>query len=129
MEFDNKWSFVTILRGNHLHLTFNISSDGKFVFKEQKASLVLGWLPQELLGSSVYEYFYPDDILGLADTHRQTLTHQRTHNTQPHRFRSKEGSFVRMEKVWRTFKKPWTKEVVYITSNNSLVLSEAGLVE
>ena len=126
---NNKWSFVTILRGNHLHLTFTISSDGKFVFKEQKASLVLGWLPQELLGSSVYEYFYPDDILGLADTHRQTLTHQRTHNTQPYRFRTKEGSFVKMENVWRTFKNPWTKEVVYITSNNSLVLSEAGLVE
>ena len=34
-----------------------------------------------------------------------------------------------MENVWCTLKNPWTKEVVYITSNNSLVLSEAGLVE
>ena len=51
------------------------------MFKERKASLVLGSLPQELLGSSVYEYFYPNDIPGLADTHCQTLKHQRTHNT------------------------------------------------
>ena len=40
-------------------------------------------MPQELLGSSLCEYFHPVDIRGLADTHRQTLTHQRMNNTQP----------------------------------------------
>ena len=36
---------------------------------------------------------------------------------------------MRMENVCRTSKNPWTKHVVYIISNNSLMLLEAGLVE
>ena len=31
--------------------------------------------------------------------------------------------------MWRTFKNPWTKDVRYIISKNSLVLSETGLAE
>lgn len=105
------------------------TSDGKFVFIDQRASLLLGWLPQELLGSSMYEYFHQDDIPFLAETHRSTLQSSESCNTQVYRFRTKEGSFVRLQSVWWTFKNPWTKDIEYIISKNSVVTSEAGLVE
>ncbi|XP_027225242.1 protein cycle isoform X5 [Penaeus vannamei] len=105
------------------------TNDGKFVFIDQKASLLLGWLPQELLGSSMYEYFHQDDIPFLAETHRATLQSTESCSTQVYRFRTKEGSFVRLQSSWRTFKNPWTKEIEYIISKNSVVTSEAGLVE
>lgn len=42
--------------------------DSSFHFR---ATAILAYLPQELLGTSFYEYFHQDDIGHLAECHRQ----------------------------------------------------------
>ena len=38
-----------------------------------RATLVLGFLPQELLGTSMYEYYHHDDIVHIAESHKAAL--------------------------------------------------------
>ncbi|XP_043478053.1 aryl hydrocarbon receptor nuclear translocator-like protein 1 isoform X2 [Leptopilina heterotoma] len=103
--------------------------DGKFIFVDQRVTLVLGYLPQELLGTSMYEYYHHDDIPFLAESHKTVLQSQERISTQIYRFRSKEASFVRLQSEWKSFKNPWTKEIEYIIAKNSAVYFDTRQVE
>ncbi|MEE6498891.1 hypothetical protein FKM82_003247 [Ascaphus truei] len=95
--------------------------DGKFVFVDQRATAILGYLPQELLGTSCYEYFHHDDINHLAECHKQVLQTREKITTNCFKFKIKDGSFIALKSRWFSFMNPWTKEVEYIVSTNTVV--------
>ncbi|PNI79218.1 ARNTL isoform 1, partial [Pan troglodytes] len=88
-----------------------------------RATAILAYLPQELLGTSCYEYFHQDDIGHLAECHRQVLQTREKITTNCYKFKIKDGSFITLRSRWFSFMNPWTKEVEYIVSTNTVVLS------
>ncbi|XP_053974744.1 basic helix-loop-helix ARNT-like protein 1 isoform X1 [Hylaeus volcanicus] len=94
--------------------------DGKFLFVDQRATLVLGFLPQELLGTSMYEYYHHDDIPHLAESHKAALQATECVTTQIYRFRTKGSSFVNLQSEWKSFRNPWTKDIEYLIAKNSV---------
>ncbi|GAA6227764.1 aryl hydrocarbon receptor nuclear translocator-like protein 2 [Lates japonicus] len=90
--------------------------DGKFTFVDQQATTVIGYLPQEVLGTSCYEYFHQDDLQHLAEKHRQVLRSKEKIETQCYKFKTKYGSYVSLQSQWFSFTNPWTKEVEFIVS-------------
>ncbi|KAK9399419.1 aryl hydrocarbon receptor nuclear translocator-like 2 [Crotalus adamanteus] len=102
--------------------------DGKFVFVDQRATAILGYLPQELLGTSCYEYFHQDDHNHLTEKHKTVLQSKEKIFTNFYKFKAKNGSFVTLKSQWFSFINPWTKELEYIVSINTVVLgyNESG---
>ncbi|XP_053675151.1 protein cycle [Anopheles nili] len=100
--------------------------DGKFLFVDQRATLVLGFLPQELLGTSMYEYYHHEDIPALAESHKAALQGTQCVTTSVYRLRTKETGFVRLQSEWKSFRNPWTKEIEYLIAKNNVILSELG---
>ncbi|XP_076010319.1 basic helix-loop-helix ARNT-like protein 2 isoform X2 [Genypterus blacodes] len=95
--------------------------DGKFTFVDQQATTIIGYLPQEVLGTSCYEYFHQDDLHHLAEKHRQVIRSKEKMETQCYKFKTKYGSYVSLQSQWFSFTNPWTKEVEFIVSSNRVI--------
>lgn len=83
---------------------------------------MLGFLPQELLGASMYEYYHTEDVSAMAESHKEVLRTTFKVTTAPYRFRTKEKGFVRLQSEWKSFKNPWTKEIDFLTAKNSVIM-------
>ncbi|XP_054609181.1 basic helix-loop-helix ARNT-like protein 2 isoform X1 [Dunckerocampus dactyliophorus] len=95
--------------------------EGKFTFIEQQATTLIGYLPQEILGTSCYEYFHQDDLQQMAEKHRQVLHSKEKIDTKCYKFKTKYGSYISLQSQWFSFTNPWTKEVEFIVSLNRVV--------
>lgn len=108
----------------NIQFTSRHAMDGKFFFVDQRATLVLGFLPQELLGTSMYEYFNHKDIAALAESHKVALQSTEKVTTPVYGLRSKHNGFVNVQSEWKSFKNPWTKDVEFLIAKNNVILSD-----
>nr|AQZ26709.1 cycle protein [Mythimna separata]AVE16219.1 CYCLE [Mythimna separata] len=95
--------------------------DGKFLFVDQRVTLALGFLPQELLGTSLYEYVAGPELGAVARAHKAALLSREPLRTPPYTFRRKDGSLARLHTHFKPFKNPWTKDVECLVANNTVV--------
>lgn len=108
----------------NIQFTSRHAMDGKFLFVDQRATLVLGFLPQELLGTSMYEYFNHKDIAALAESHKVALQSLENVTTPVYGLRTKNSGFINVQSEWKSFKNPWTKDVEFLIAKNNVILSD-----
>lgn len=69
-----------------------------------RVTLALGFLPQELLGTSLYEYVSGPELGAVARTHKAALLRRDPLATPPYSFRKKDGELVRIQTHFKPFK-------------------------
>ncbi|XP_045510443.1 protein cycle isoform X1 [Colias croceus] len=95
--------------------------DGKFLFVDQRVTMALGFLPQELLGTSLYEYVWAGELGAVARTHKAALLRRSPARSPPYCFRRKDGLYARLATHFKPFRNPWTKDVESLVANNTVV--------
>jgi aryl hydrocarbon receptor nuclear translocator-like protein 1 len=128
----------------NFQFTSRHAMDGKYSFVDQRATLVLGFLPQELLGTNMYEYFKPKDIASLAESHKginntlfslissilirlstpDALQSNHSVTTPIYGLRTKHNGFISVQSEWKSFRNPWTKEMEFLIAKNNVIFSD-----
>lgn len=90
--------------------------------------MALGYLPQEMMGTSLYEYIDSDEIDGVTRTHKTALLRSEASLTSPYTIKKKDGTKTLVMSHFKPFKNPWTKDMECLVADN-VVLNESVLSE
>ncbi|XP_030044554.1 period circadian protein homolog 3 [Microcaecilia unicolor] len=93
-----------------------------FLDADDRAVPLLGYLPQDLIGSSVLTYLHPEDRLLMLAMHRKILKYagQPPFEHSPIRFCTQNGDYVVLDTSWSSFVNPWSRKVSFIIGRHKV---------
>ncbi|XP_066493044.1 period circadian protein homolog 3 isoform X2 [Tiliqua scincoides] len=93
-----------------------------FLEIDNRAVPLLGYLPQELIGTSILMHLHPDDRALMVAVHRKVLKFagQPPFEHSPIRFCTQNGDYVILDTSWSSFMNPWSRKVVFIIGRHKV---------
>ncbi|NWW48179.1 PER3 protein, partial [Pedionomus torquatus] len=93
-----------------------------FLEIDDRAVPLLGYLPQDLVGTSILMYLHPEDRPLMIAVHRKILKFagQPPFEHLPIRFCTQNGDYVILDTSWSSFVNPWSRKVVFIIGRHKV---------
>ncbi|NXW66374.1 PER3 protein, partial [Eurystomus gularis] len=93
-----------------------------FLDIDDRAVPLLGYLPQDLIGTSILMYLHPEDRSLMIAVHRKILKFagQPPFEHLPIRFCTQNGDYVILDTSWSSFVNPWSRKVVFIIGRHKV---------
>ncbi|XP_043852891.1 period circadian protein homolog 3 isoform X2 [Dromiciops gliroides] len=93
-----------------------------FLEVDERAVPLLGYLPQDLIGTSVLMYLHPEDRPLMYAVHQKILKYagQPPFEHSPVRFCTQNGDYVILDSSWSSFVNPWSRKVSFIIGRHKV---------
>ncbi|KAI4904845.1 hypothetical protein NFI96_018230 [Prochilodus magdalenae] len=93
-----------------------------FLEVDDRAVPLLGYLPQDLIGTSLLTCIHPEDRMLMLAMHRKILKYagQPPFEHSPIRFRCQNGDYVTLDTSWSSFVNPWSRKVAFIIGRHKV---------
>ncbi|KAM4651617.1 period circadian protein homolog 3 isoform 2-T2 [Discoglossus pictus] len=93
-----------------------------FLEVDDRAVPLLGYLPQDLVGTSVLTYLHPEDRPLMLAMHRKVLKYagQSPFEHSPIRFCTQNGDYITLDTSWSSFVNPWSRKVAFIIGRHKV---------
>ncbi|KAM9039132.1 period circadian protein homolog 3 [Sarcophilus harrisii] len=93
-----------------------------FLEVDERAVPLLGYLPQDLIGTSVLMYLHPEDRPLMFAVHQKILKYagQPPFEHSPIRFCTQNGDYVVLDSSWSSFVNPWSRKVSFIIGRHKV---------
>ncbi|KAJ8400265.1 hypothetical protein AAFF_G00399590 [Aldrovandia affinis] len=93
-----------------------------FLEVDDRAVPLLGYLAQDLVGTSVLTCLHPEDRTLMLAMHRKVLKYagQPPFEHSPIRFRCQNGDYVTLDTSWSSYINPWSRKVAFIIGRHKV---------
>ncbi|XP_065711078.1 period circadian protein homolog 3 isoform X2 [Patagioenas fasciata] len=93
-----------------------------FLEIDDRAVPLLGYLPQDLIGTSILMYLHPEDRPLMIAIHRKILKFagQSPFEHLPIRFCTQNGDYVILDTSWSSFVNPWSRKVAFVIGRHKV---------
>ncbi|XP_063157710.1 period circadian protein homolog 1 isoform X2 [Candoia aspera] len=88
---------------------------------DERAAPLLGYLPQDLVGTPVLFYLHPEDRPLMLAMHKKILQYAgQPFDHSPIRFCARNGEYVTIDTSWSSFVNPWSRKVSFIMGRHKV---------
>lgn len=94
-----------------------------FLEVDDRAVPLVGYLPQDLIGTSLLTCIHPDDRPLMLSMHRKVLKYagqSRPFEHSPVRLRCQNGDHITLDTSWSSFINPWNRKVAFIIGRHKV---------
>uniref|UniRef100_A0A3Q0QNK0 Period circadian clock 3 n=1 Tax=Amphilophus citrinellus TaxID=61819 RepID=A0A3Q0QNK0_AMPCI len=93
-----------------------------FLEVDDRAVPLLGYLPQDLIGTSLLTCIHPEDRPLMLSMHRKILKHagQPPFEHTPMRLQCQNGDYITLDTSWSSFINPWSRKVAFIIGRHKV---------
>jgi len=81
-------------------MLWRVTADGNFTYLSPSAKKMLGYEPQEMVGTDAFSYFHPEDVDRVRTKH-EAMSPDAPEFHDIHRYRRKDGTYIVFEAVGR----------------------------
>ncbi|KAM9184131.1 period circadian protein homolog 2 [Mergus octosetaceus] len=88
---------------------------------DERAVPLLGYLPQDLIGTPVLVHLHPNDRPLMLAIHKKILQYGgQPFDYSPLRFCTRNGDYITMDTSWSSFINPWSRKVSFIIGRHKV---------
>ncbi|XP_053895245.1 period circadian protein homolog 2 isoform X2 [Malaclemys terrapin pileata] len=88
---------------------------------DERAVPLLGYLPQDLIGTPVLSHLHPSDRPLMLAVHKKILQYGgQPFDYSPIRFCTRNGEYITMDTSWSSFINPWSRKVSFIIGRHKV---------
>uniref|UniRef100_H3A741 Period circadian protein homolog 2 n=1 Tax=Latimeria chalumnae TaxID=7897 RepID=H3A741_LATCH len=88
---------------------------------DERAVPLLGFLPQDLIGTPVLMYLHPSDRAKMLVIHKKVLQFAgQPFDYSPVRFCTHNGEYITIDTSWSSFVNPWSRKVSFIIGRHKI---------
>lgn len=84
-----------------------------------------GYLPQDLIGRSIMDFYHPEDMKLLRDVYLTVMNKSSTAGTsfcsKPYRFLIRNGNYITLETEWTSFVNPWSRKLEFVNGHHRVL--------
>lgn len=84
-----------------------------------------GYLPQDMIGRSIFDFFHPEDFGIIKDIYLKIVEIAKTAGASycgnPYRFQIQNGCYVTLDTEWACFLNPWSRQLEFIIGHHRVL--------
>nr|BAA28712.1 period protein [Chymomyza costata] len=104
--------------------TIRHTATGIISHVDNAAVSALGYLPQDLIGRSILDFYHAEDLFTMKETYETVMRKGQTAGasfcSKPYRFLIQNGCYVLLETEWTSFVNPWSRKLEFVTCHHSV---------
>lgn len=101
------------------------TAGGILVHIDGTAVAAIGYMPQDILGKSVLDFFHPEDLVPLKTAYELLMKNPQAHDgrvsSPPYRFLINNGCYITMETEWTKVFNPWSRKLEFVTGDHCVL--------